>query len=188
MSAFSATIYDESLNGDLSDNYLAPTSIVLGEGSNLLIGQLNGGTSDLDLFTITVPAEMFLTSIRVMSYSGGVLASFMGVQPGPVLYASPFDYIRAGMGEPVMVPDINYVLFGGEDVLDNTNLMTQLVVGLPLGGQNPLPAGQYAFWLNETRAMSNYTLAFQVVPEPGAAVVLLMSAGLLLRRRVRRPE
>ncbi len=181
---WAVVIHNEAVDGDFSDDYLVPTQLMFGLGANEVIGRLDGASSDMDLFTVTVPEGMFLTSIRVMAFTGGVNGSFMGAQPGEVLSNDPIDYIRAGNGEVVQVEPINYVLFGEVDAETQRDVMPQLVVGLPMAGQSPLPGGKYAFWLNETRTAANYHVSFDVVPEPGVCGLLAIGmAGWVVRRR-----
>lgn len=167
-----ALVYSEDLNGDFSNNYLNPTPVVLGAGDNVLEGALTGFSLDMDLFTVTVPDGLFLSALRVTAFLGGAAGSFMGVQPRAVLDTSPSDYIQSGMGASIPVGDLNYVLIGSLDASTNRDVLPQLVVGAPLNGTSPLPAGPYAFWLNETGAGSTYTLTFEVVPEPGTGGLL----------------
>jgi hypothetical protein len=184
----SAVVYDESgLQGDFSDDYLNPTPVTFGYGENLIKGSVRGNPVDRDLFTVSIPAGMSLAAIRVIEFAGALDAlSFMGAQPGSVLSDSPLMYILAGQDPTVSVGPINYVLFGGADAAVDRDVMPQLVVGAPMSGQNPLPAGQYAFWINETRALTSYTLDFEVVPEPGAAGMILAALACGLARRFRR--
>jgi hypothetical protein len=48
----------------------------------------------------------------------------------------------------------------------------------------PLGAGTYTFWIQETSALVDYSLAFTIVPEPGSlSLVALGLASLLARTR-----
>lgn len=183
-------IYQESVQGDFSDDYLNPNFLVLGAGDNVISGSLLGGSADMDLFTLTVPAGFEVTALRVTAFVGGINGSFMGAQPFPILSEDPVQYIRFGNGEIFTVDPINYVLFGEGDAATTRDVLPQLIVGAPISGdfQDPkLSAGDYAFWLNETRAGSTYTLTFEVTPVPEPSTALFGLVGLVgsLFRRVR---
>ncbi|MEM9237500.1 MAG: hypothetical protein AAGB14_12025 [Verrucomicrobiota bacterium] len=178
-----AVIWDESVDGDFSGDYLNPTPIVLSTGDNLISGTVRGGPLDQDLFTLTVPVGQTLNEVRVTEYSGITDAlSFMGAQPGTQLSDPPGAYI---FDDPSVGP-INYVLYGQADADIDRDVMPQLVVGAPMSGQSPLPAGDYTFWINETQAQTGYTFNFVVVPEPGSLALGLVSLLFFGRRTVRR--
>lgn len=165
-----AVTYLESIEGDLSDDYLAPTPLVLGVGSNILNGGLDGFLSDLDLFTLTVPVGGELTAIRILEFSGGGAGSFFGLQPGQILSADPA--LNASFPDP-----IGFALLTPAGAATDQDLLPTIVVGPPFFFARPLPAGDYAGWLNETDDSSTYTIEFVVAPEPssmtlGALIVL----------------
>lgn len=96
-SGASAANYSESGNGDLSDNRLAPTVLVLDPGSNTVFGTFgmgfsllpSGSSQDLDYLTITIPANYHLSGITLLSLAQGGANSFLGVQSGPVMTLQP---------------------------------------------------------------------------------------------------
>ena len=186
--AAAVVVYDESgPEGDFSDDYLNPTSVILGVGENLISGSVRGNPLDRDLFTLMVPEGMSLGAIHIINFSGALEAlSFMGAQPGEVLSDSPERFIQAGQDPTISVGPINYVLFGAADAATDRDVMPQLIVGAPMNGQTPLPAGKYAFWINETRALTSYTINFEVIPEPSASALLILGLVFGLGHRVRR--
>lgn len=173
-------LWDEAISGDLSDDYTTPTLLTTVLGDNRVVGSLRGTDLDLDLFTLTVSAGHELRAIRLVDYTTAnpTNVGFMGMQPGSNLSNPPSNSF----------PDpIGYVLYGtwaiGQDILPT------VVGGQPFNGINPLPADQYAVWLNETGASSRYQWSFEVaaIPEPGVLVMLNgCLLGTLLRRK--RPE
>lgn len=171
-------LWDESISGDLADDYTTPTLLIAALGDNRVAGSLRGSDLDLDVFTVTIGNGHQLSAIRLINYTTGNPANvgFMGMQPGSNLSSPPGNSF----------PDpIGYVLYGnwavGQDVLPT------IVGGQPFNNANPLPAGQYAVWLNETGASSSYQWSFEVtaIPEPSAVIILLgsMLIPLLVRRR-----
>lgn len=163
-------LWDESISGDLADDYTTPTLLNAVIGDNRVAGSLRGSDLDLDLFTLTISVGHELSAIRLINYTTGSATNvgFMGMQPGSNLSSPPSN----SFSDP-----IGYVLYGnwavGQDILPT------IVGGKPFNGANPLPAGQYAIWLNETGASSIYQWSFEItpIPEPGAAVILI--GGLL---------
>ncbi|MCB1841320.1 MAG: hypothetical protein KDI09_00010 [Halioglobus sp.] len=168
--ASAGIIYDESVSGDLSGSFTAPTFISLGVGANTVVGQMgpNGNTgaiggNDADYFRFTLGSGETLDSISVDAYT------FAPTDPGVSFFGYVMNVVFAGQG----IADIDgFVLFNGAsgDILDD-------IAGGSLG------AGDYAFWIQETSANTvNYQLTFNTsrasdVPAP--AVPLLLGIGLL---------
>jgi hypothetical protein len=155
-SAQAAVIWNES-GGDLSGNRLAPSAFVLAPGSNNLIGSVVGG--DLDYVTLTVPANMQLTGITLVSYASLDIRAFIGVQQGAIFTETP--------AAPNVANIYGYTHFGpggapaGTDILDD--------IGTGFGAQGfvpPLASGQYTFWIQQIGALTQYNFDFVVVPEP----------------------
>ncbi len=171
-------LWDETISGDLADDFSVPTQLHTVPGDNRVAGGLRGYDFDLDLFTLTVTEGYQLSGVSLISYSSGSLAnqSFLGMQPGSRLSTFP----NANFGDP-----IGYVLYGnwavGQDVLPT------IVRGRPFSDANPLPSGSYAVWLNETGEASRYEWSFQVtaIPEPRLLVSMMGGLGLTLFRRRR---
>src|SRR5262249_51115188 len=149
------TIYDEAVNGDFSNDGLAPSALTIGAGHNIVNGTTgNPGTGiDRDYFTFTVPISMQLTSLRLLqttTVSGSV--SFFGLQAGPQLTVTP-----TGGGVENLLGFAHY----GQDMI-GTDLLPSLVFGI-VGG---LPAGTYSAWVQETGGPVSYGFDFQVAPVP----------------------
>src|SRR4051812_18556456 len=83
---FGAIVYNESLNGDLSNIGSTPTGISVGIGSNQILGSTGRGADnvlDRDYFTFVVPTGALLTN--VFELAGTVSAgnfAFIGLQAG----------------------------------------------------------------------------------------------------------
>src|SRR5262245_15406434 len=67
-SAHAAMLWDEGVNGDLSNSGLAPTLLTLSPGSNEIVGTTGDGGQgvDRDYFTFTLAPGQSLTSIRLL--------------------------------------------------------------------------------------------------------------------------
>ena len=178
-------VYNETINGDLSNSGLNPTVVTVALGSNSLFGTTgNPGTGiDRDYLTLTVPNGLMLSSITVLpgTFSGGGL-SFLGIEAGPQITLPANTQTAAGLlgwwhYSPVDI---------GHDIL--------ALAGIPASGSSgftgPLGPGSYSFWIQDFNAGSfAYGFDFQIdpVPEPASwCAALLGSAVLLMRRRVRR--
>lgn len=180
------TIWDESVDGDLSDAYLTPNFFALSFGEQSLFGTVTAqGVRDRDLFTIEVPAGGELTAFRILNYASSDPdnISFVGMQLGSTLSQAPSNNFDDAIG---------YALFGIDDVgKDLLPIITGNPFTPPFNGLNPLPAGEYAVWVNETATTANYGFEFDVaevspVPEPSTAFLGVIGAWILANRRKRK--
>jgi hypothetical protein len=174
-------VYNEMVQGDISDDRFAPTQLTLSPGSNDLFGIMSGGNKkgiDRDYFSITIPEGHVLAQLILGVYSSPDFAAFIAIQPGPVF---PNDPDTVG-------PDdlMGWAHFGPAEKWQDL---------LPIMGANgqgftpPLPAGTYTFWAQQTDDYTDYALDFVVeVPAPASAAIVMMSLGLAVRRRRATPE
>lgn len=181
---FADFMYDEAINGDLSNNRREPTVLVADPGANTLRGMTrnNMGTVDLDYFTVVIPVGFQLDSLFQTSYMGDG-TSFIAVQSGTE-FTTPPDF-----------PDISTLLgwlhFGdnyrGLDILP----LMAMEFGV-IGYTPPLPSGSYTFWVQETSSIeAKYTFTFNlspqgvVIPEPSSLTLAALGAlwGLTYARR-----
>jgi hypothetical protein len=155
--AHAATAWNEASNGDLSNDGLSPTAVVVHPGSNVVIGTTgnSGQGVDRDYFKFTVPPGSTLSAINLLpntSVSGSV--SFIGIQPGPQLTVTP-----TGGGADQLVAQGHY---------GNDQIGTNLLPGIKLGPPGPLPAGTYSIWVQDTGGAASYGFDF-VLSTPAAA-------------------
>jgi hypothetical protein len=171
-------VYDESVSGDLSDNNLAPTAVLVGEGSNVVTGSTSSSPLDRDIFSLTIAAGFELAAIVLDVYNSADDQGFFAVEAGNQITSlfSPASLLGntligalpgATVGNDVL-DDLGNALFGGT------------------GFVGALGPGTYAFWIQETSGrVPQYALDFQVrrtVPLP-ATLLLLLPALLVLMRR-----
>ena len=167
--------YDESVSGDFSPDFAAPTPVSFSNGANTIIGDIGangeGGVvfgpsgNDSDRFTFTVPAGSQISSLTVDVYDA----------TGNVGAGSLIAYVASGAFSSDTDNDNNALFSAGSGDI------------LPTLAGGPLGPGAYSFWLQETASSTiDYQVTFtQVVPEPSAAT-LFVGAGALMRRRRRR--
>jgi hypothetical protein len=178
-SAAGATLWNESVQGDLSGDRLAPTDLgALVPGTSSILGSTI--TGDLDYFTFTVPAGAAFTEMRLAAY-GASNPAFIAIQMGAVFTEAPATVNPANL-LGYLHPGPSHV---GSDVLDNM-AASNLLLPPAQGFSVPLGPGAYVFWVQQTSPTpSSYTWDVVVVPEPTAAA--LLGAGLgalaLVRRR-----
>lgn len=168
--AHAATIWDEDVSGDLSDNGSAPTPLVMGIGSNQVLGATgnDGGGIDLDHFTFTVPSGAALTSLILLgntTVSGG--ASFLGISAAPTISVGNL---------------LSFLHYSGDQI--GTDLLETL-------GTGALPSGTYSVWVQETGGPVTYGFDFVTVgasaqvptlPEWGVILLGTLLAGVTLRQ------
>jgi hypothetical protein len=183
-SVASADNYNEGIDGDLSNNRLAPTVISLDPGSNTITATSVAG--DPEYYTVNVPSGFQLSPVTLVSYVSLDSVAFVGLQSGTTFT------------EPATGTDVTQLLgwlhFGpglvGTDILDDIGLGPGAI-----GFTGPLPAGDYTFWSQQTGAnATTYTFdlvltAAPSVPALSSRLTLLLCAGLglvllmALRRR-----
>ena len=166
--AHAAMVWDESVNGDLSNSGLAPTSLTLNLGSNQILGDTGDGGQgvDRDYFTFTLASGQALTSIRLLAntfVSGSF--SFLGIQAGPQVTVAP-----SGAGGQLLLGWTHYSMGDiGSDLLP---------VITPSGALSP---GTYSVWVQDTGGPATYGFDFGVTPAvvPLPPSLLLMASSLL---------
>ncbi len=195
-SAQATTIYNEALNGDLSNVFSSPTTIAapLGIGSNQFFGATGRaapvppattGVIDRDYLTFTIPAGLHLVAIEVLpgtqSDTTAPLVSFIGLKSGSQ-GSDPSTTPSSALAQTLL----GYYLYGpaniGNDILAGmaaNNLFTGAPFNQPpaQGFSAPLGAGTYTLWMQETVVGNfNYGFDLKVVPEP--ETLPLFAAGL----------
>ena len=194
-----ATLYDDAVSGDLSNDKGAPTALTLTPGSNSVIGTVNGfppgGNDPQDWVSFTIPTGFVMTSYVNSTYDSTDDQGFTGFQAGSSFSGDEF----------VAGSYAGYAHFGNEATNpDGTPPKSTVGVNLlPLmanpsfapgttGFTPPLHAGTYTFLIQQG---DNETTSYQFdmnvrsvqAPEPGSSLCLLgigSLAILALRRRL----
>ena len=178
-------VYDEAVSGDLSGDGLVPTSVALAPGSNQVLGVTGrvGLEPDRDYFTVTVPAgHAFVSLVELAGTNANAGVSFLGIEAGNQVTVPSFASTAEGL--------LGWSHWADTDV----DLEILATVGASelgaTGFTPPLPAGDYAFWIQDF-GDGNANYGFDIViavPEPGAAGLVLLACAALARSRTRRPR
>ena len=173
--AGAVTVWDESVDGDLSGDQTAPTVLALGSGTNSLAGTTQVG--DLDFFTITVPDGASLTQLLLTSFESTDDLAFLAIESGPFITDTGSAANLLGW----MHPSAEFV---GTDILDN------LAAGEgALGFTAPLGPGTYTLWmqqLNPEPVGYGLDLIIEPVAVPEPPMSALFALGLVALAVARR--
>lgn len=199
--AAQAATHHEATQGEVSDNPLAPTPLLLEfnasmpmPGGNVISGTVGRGANtpnviDRDYLRVTVPTGHVWSALRVGNQvtNGGRLGSFIGLADGSTMPVSPTATSASGL--------LGWTLYTASQA--TTDILDDMALGhISAGGLNgasgfaaPLPAGDYTLWIQET-ASGSYTYRFNLVltpvPEPAAAMLALAALGGLWAIRSRK--
>ncbi len=134
-----AVLWDESVDGDLSDLKTVPTVVDVGFDSTVVAGTVGPGAED-DVFSFVVPPGVALDSVVLLDYSSSTNTTFFGIDD-QATYAARFGSINFGIGDV------------GTDILP--------AMGASRGNFTPpLTSGTYSFWLDEDQTAEPYSLQF----------------------------
>jgi hypothetical protein len=191
-----ATIYDEAVSGDLSNDKAVPTALTLTPGSNSVIGTVSGfdNGDGQDWVSFTIPTGFVMTSYVNSKYDSTDAQGFTGFQFGSSFSGNEFlapsyaGYAHFGTGatNPDGTPPLSTV---GVDLLP---LMADPSFAPDTTGFTPpLAAGTYTFLIQQgdpETTSYQFDMTVRSVPEPGSSLCLLGMGGLAilaLRRRLR---
>jgi PEP-CTERM motif-containing protein len=184
-----ATIYDEAVSGDLSNDKAAPTALTLTPGSNSVIGTVNGfppGTDAQDWVSFTIPAGFVMTSYVNSKYGSEDDQGFTGFQSGSSFSGDEFmagsyaGYAHFGTGatNPDGTPPSSTV---GVDLLPL--MANPSFAPGTTGFTPPLGAGTYTFLIQQGNPVTTsyqFDMTLRTVPEPGSSLLLLVMGGLAI--------
>jgi uncharacterized repeat protein (TIGR01451 family) len=173
--AVPSVLWDESVNGNLSNNQGTPTPLSAALGTNSVIGTVGGADGTQDWLTLHVPAGMRLDSLVLAVYSSTDAQGFTGVQPGTSFVGSPFTagsylgYAHFGTGATNgTLPPTNLI---GADLLPIMGSATTAPGAQ--GFTPPLAAGDYTFLIQQLGAITTYQFDYDTntVPTPDLTIV-----------------
>jgi len=176
--AHASVIFDEGVDGDLSNDRTNPSTFVLGLGVNSFTMDVidsDGPNGDLDYFTVTVGIGLTLDAVTLVSTTnpaGGFDAtSFIAMQIGPQVTVDP--------ASPDPTPLSGFV------IADPSQVGSDLLPALAGSFGPTLGPGEYALWVQQTgEDLTRVSLSFNVVPAPGSFAAFA-GLGLLGARRRR---
>ena len=175
-SCHAGVVWNEAVNGDLSNNRLVPSQVNLSLGVNSVLGSTQGG--DEDYLTIHIGPGLQFSQLIGVSYVSNDAKMFIGVQAGTTFTEDPSN---ANVGNI-----LGYTHFGtgtgniGHDLLPGMGTAVGAIGFVP-----PLPSGDYTFWIQQLGLKTDWQLDFvttNVVPEP-ASLLGLAAVALLAKRR-----
>ena len=148
-----AAAWNEAVNGDFSNNGLAPTAVAFANGVNTVLGTTgNAGQGvDRDYFTFVVPTGTNLTALRLLNnttVSGS--SSFIGIQAGSQVTVSP-----SGAGAENLIALGHY---------SNDQIGTNILPSILLSPTGTLPSGTYSVWVQELGGLVDYGFDFVITP------------------------
>lgn len=175
--ASAQVLWSEPVDGELSDNPLAPSSANLVVGTQSLFGVV-GGKEHEDFLSVTVPAGAQLTQLNLVSYDSEDGTAFIAVQAGPA--------ITTDIANPNPADLLGWSHFGSGPGNVGTDILDDIGNGAgAIGFTPPLPAGTYTFWIQQGGSPSAYRFDFVVVPTPGSLALLGIGGIVSMRRRRR---
>ena len=170
----SAIVFDEALDGDLSDTPTDPTAIALDNGVNSISG--NTIVGDFDLFVISIDAGQVLSSVILADFMSTNDLGFIGLQN-----SSTWTEGLGGAIDPANL--LGWSHFGPGNGTVGTDVLDDIGVGFGATGfLPPLGTSDYVFLVQQTGPeLINYqfdlTVTDLTVPEP--TTLWLLMIGLL---------
>jgi hypothetical protein len=176
---FADIVHDEAVDGDLSNNNLAPQVLAFNNGSNEIHGSSTFDPLDRDFWTITIDPGFQLTSIELQLYDSIQDQSWMAVELGSQITSLTDPANLLGSALIGFDPGAQQ----GDNVLDD---LGNAVFG-GAGFTGALGPGTYTFWFQETGADINYEFNFVIsaaVPEPSSLPLMMaLACGAFVRSR-----
>jgi len=148
-----AVIHDESVDGDLGTDPLAPTALAFTVGGNTILGTVNGTPpADRDYITFTVPAGHAVTGLNLLAYAPDNLG-FVAFNAGNT------SFIPSGATDAFFLAGIH---IGAAEV--GLDLMPLFVSSAVTTNSLPSPElgpGTYCFLIQQTsQVLQSYSLEF----------------------------
>jgi len=165
-----SVVWDESIDGALSNDPSAPTQLNFSVGDNFVSGTTGPGSSTppsngYDVFSFTILAGQELLSINHTAWTPDVSTNTTGT----------------ALWDGATGDGTGTNLVGGLS-MSSITLGNDILLGINGG---PLGPGTYTFETREFGGQTEWTLNFVVVPAPGAASLVGVAAFCGARRRRR---
>ena len=178
--ASAVTVWDESIDGDLSTDPSAPTPISFEVGTNTIIGSVQTPSDTRDYITFTIPSGQELSELLLQQYEdlgvgGPGNRGYLAINEGDT------SFIPAGATADLFLAGIHL-----DPAPAGTDLLP-ILESAPINGSGlsvPVGPGTYSFVVQQTGPqLTGYTFDFVLVPEPGTAGLLALGLVGLARRR-----
>ena len=168
-----AVFWDESINGDLSNDKAIPNQFTLASGVNTLNGTVGAVSGSQDWFTLTVPANFQFQTI-IPRVHGSLDTAFIGFQNGNSFVGNENTDATAYRGYTHVSPGTL-----------NTDIMPAM--GTAPGAQGftpPLGPGSYTFLIQQLGGETAYQFEFTAIPEArGQVLIAALCAAYFLKKR-----
>ncbi|MFD0864169.1 T9SS type A sorting domain-containing protein [Sungkyunkwania multivorans] len=166
-------LWDDLLDGDLSDDHTIPTGVFnLNDGNNDIVSSVQGTPRDIDYITFTVPTGRVLTQIAVDNYivANNSNLAFIGIIQGGSFPNDANTTAASDLlgGKTIGVSDI------GNDILQDMGTLPGAT-----GFTGNLTAGTYSIWFNQTGDESEIDLNF-VVADPTLSTIAFTAGDIQL--------
>ena len=181
-SAAADLMWDEAIDGDLSEDYLNPTQLeIKGVNNHVVFTTIDlTGDPDREYFTFTIAEgyELSAVILDMFDTTPEFNLGFIGIASGSQFSTPPSAPDPGAM--------LGYALVGTTDV--GTDILPFMAEGPGSQGfDGPLGAGTYSIWAQETSiAVDDWDLNFIVTEVPAPGVLALMGLGGVTLRRRRR--
>lgn len=161
-------VYNEEVDGNLSNDNQVPTIVELAAGDNRVISSQAGTVDQANFFSFQIPEGYELSQLIVDSYEGSDDIGFIGIDEGNIITGLPANNAPASLIGGLSYGTANV----GTDILPAMGDLSNPAAGFVsnFGFTPPLASGSYAVWLNQTGGMSatvlNFVLTEVEIEEP----------------------
>ncbi|WP_182867074.1 PEP-CTERM sorting domain-containing protein [Stieleria mannarensis] len=198
-SAHAAIVHNEAIHGELSNDNFSPSVLNFTVGENTVIGEVTnarGFPANTDVFTFSVPEGAFWDALILDDYRDSSPnqdnAAFLAINDSDFFPYGSFELDEINNANPAFPEDafIGGTVFGGGGPTNpdvGRNLLPRAANIVGAGFTTPLPSGNYTIYIQQTDALTGYTLTANLVsavPEPSSAGwLMLVGTAIAIRRR-----
>ncbi len=146
-----STPYNETFDGDLSDDGSQPSIFTLTDGSNMISSCQRGSPRDIDYITFNIPQGKILERIDLSNFSSIPSSNlgFIGIQRGSTFTEPPGGANVANL--------LGGIVYGSAE--SNSNVLPEMgMLSGAMGFTPALTADDYSLWLNQGSDESCVTL------------------------------